>query len=107
MMIYLAEMSTPFLNVSWLLNELSHYPTLLLLVSIILLLAFFACRVVMGPYLMYHLYTHWDGNPQWMYFINIVITIFFIALNTYWFYQLIKKAVSNGSSKKDKAPKQQ
>jgi hypothetical protein len=107
MMIYLAEMSTPFLNVSWLLNELGHYPTLLLIIGIILVLAFFLCRVVMGPYLLYHLLTHWDGQPLWMYIINVAITIFFIALNTFWFYQLIKKAVGGGGKKKDKAHKQQ
>lgn len=103
-MIYLAELSTPFLNVSWLLSELNNAPSLLLIIGGLLILTFFISRVVMGPYLLYHMVTHWSATAnEVLYFTNLFIVAFFILMNFYWFYQLIQRVL--GPDKKEKKTK--
>jgi hypothetical protein len=111
MMIYIAELSTPFLNVSWLLNELDIFPTLFLVITILLGASFFVSRVIMGPYLFFHMIYHWtikenDNLSLFVYQINIGIVLFFILMNYYWFYLLANKALSV-SKKAKKSSKSQ
>lgn len=104
-MIYLAELSTPFLNVSWLLSELNNAPTVLLIIGGLLVLTFFVSRVVMGPYLLYHMVTHWKPEENVvLYYTNLLIVVFFILMNFFWFVQLIKRVVGP-SKKKSKSEK--
>lgn len=105
MMIYIAELSTPFLNVSWLLNELKNAPALLNVIGILLVLTFFVARVVLGPYLLYHMITFWNSGPPALYYVNVAIIIFFILMNYFWFYQLMKKVVSPSPSKSKSSKK--
>lgn len=106
MMIYLAELSTPFLNVSWLLSEMNNAPTLLLITGGLLVLTFFLSRVVVGPYLFYHMITHWlpEGNEV-LYYTNFLIVVFFLLMNFYWFMQLLKRVFGSSSEKKKKSEK--
>jgi hypothetical protein len=103
MLIYLAEFSTPFLNISWLLNFLKFQSSIPLTVcGVILLVAFFFCRVILGPYILYHMVNYWKEEPRYLYHINVGIVIFFICLNFYWFKQLLN--VIFGSKKEKKKP---
>ena len=107
MFIFLAEASTPFLNISWILYQLKYNNNLLFhICSILLLITFFIFRVILGPYAVYHLfiykYTWGDSNNDnisyYMWSCNTFIIILFALLNTFWFYKLIKMAT--GGSKK-------
>ena len=105
--IYGAEMSTPFLNISWLLLELKLKDSSLFFLNGIILLITFLWRNVLGGFILYQfyaLYDEWnqstslsDGtiNPlydQIVYFMLLIITIFFAALNVIWTLKLLKKA---------------
>lgn len=105
--IYGAEMSTPFLNISWLLLELKLKNSLLFFLNGIILLITFLWRNILGGFILYQfyaLYDEWnqstslsDGtiNPlydQIVYFMLLIITIFFAALNIIWTLKLLKKA---------------
>lgn len=102
MMVYLAELSTPFLNISWLLNYLEFSNSLpLTLCGGILLLTFFFSRVLWGPYMLYHMIHYWTQEPQFLYQINFGIVVFFILLNFYWFYALLRLLFVGGKKKKE------
>lgn len=105
--IYGAEMSTPFLNISWLLLELKLKNSSLFFLNGIILLITFLWRNILGGFILYQfyaLYDEWnqstslsDGtiNPlydQIVYFMLLIITIFFAALNVIWTLKLLKKA---------------
>lgn len=101
MMVYLAEMSTPFLNLSWLFKQLEpRFNLLLNLCGILLLLSFFCCRVVLGPYILYHMWSFWKTGPEYLFVIYISIVVFFILMNFYWFSQLIKILIKPSKGKK-------
>lgn len=90
-MIYLAELSTPFLNLSWLCKQLGPgYEHLLKLTAGVLVITFFFCRILLGPYLLYHMFMFWTGEPRYLFLINVFIILFFILLNFYWFSLLLK-----------------
>lgn len=103
MMVYLAEASTPLLNISWLLHQLHLKDTLLFQIcAFSLVILFFCCRVVLGPYMIYHFLSNgssWDANElNWMYYLNFIIIVLFTLLNMYWFYKLVGVASSSSSS---------
>lgn len=104
MLIYLAELSTPFLNLSWLLKQLGpRYNTALLVCGVTLITSFFFCRVLLGPYMIYHMVNFWTSGPDFLYYLNVGIIAFFIFMNYYWFFQLVKmmfKTSRGGGSKK-------
>ena len=105
--IYGAEMSTPFLNISWLLLELKLKNSSLFFLNGIILLFTFFWRNVLGSFILYQFYAlhdQWnqstslsDGtiNPlydQIVFFVLLIITIFFASLNIVWTLKLLKKA---------------
>jgi hypothetical protein len=105
--IYGAEISTPFLNISWLLLELKLKDSSLFFLNGIILLITFFWRNVLGSFILYQfyaLYDQWDQstslsdgtvNPlydQIVYIMLLIITIFFASLNVIWTLKLLKKA---------------
>ena len=91
MMVYIAELSTPFLNASWLINYLNfESSTPLMTCGGILVVSFFFCRVLWGPFMLWHMMNNWVAPPRFLYYINVFIVIFFILLNFYWFYLLLR-----------------
>jgi hypothetical protein len=101
MMVYIAELSTPLLNISWLINYLNFESSLpLTITGAVLVISFFFCRVLWGPWMLWHMYTYWTSEPRFIFQINVFIMIFFILLNFYWFYLLISLLFK--SAKKEK-----
>ena len=101
MMVYLAELSTPFLNISWLLNSLKLQSSLpLTICSIVLVITFFISRVIWGPFLFWHMWNNWTSEPRYLFHINVFIVGFFVVLNFYWFYQLIRVVLGLKKDKK-------
>jgi hypothetical protein len=100
MMVFVAETSTPFLHTSWLLHRLNYRDTLVFqLLAAALLLTFFFCRYILGPYMLYHMFTHrsaWGDDRREVnlfYWMNVVIVAVFAALNVYWFHKLVAVAM--------------
>ena len=100
MIIFIAEASTPFLHISYYMHcaklEKNVYFTLC---CILLVALFFLCRVILGPFLFYKMYTErsvW-GDSEFdllLFWSNFVIVGFFVVLNFYWFRKLLKVAMS-------------
>lgn len=102
MMVYIAEGSTPFLNISWLLHLLSRKKTVLFkLCAVLLIITFFTCRILLGPFMVYHMIIHreeWGPEGRGGLFIfNTAIVSLFALLNFYWFYKLL--SVASASSR--------
>jgi hypothetical protein len=97
MMVYIAEGSTPALNISWFLHQLKLKDSLWFKLCVLLLLVkFFCLRVVLGPYLVHHLLTHrdtWGEDADVMFVFNLLICVFFMLLNFYWFFLLVSMAM--------------
>lgn len=106
MMIYIAEGSTPFLHLSWLINQLSLTKTTIFkFCALILLLSFFLFRIALGPVVIWHMYkfkNEWNNNN--LYYGNYLIIIMFVTLNYYWFRKLIQVAFKSTSAN-DKSKK--
>lgn len=94
MFIFLAECSTPFLHVGWLLYQFNISPNdsnTFIFTSFFLLSLFFSFRVVLGPILVYH--TVYEASmfsrfPE-LYYLNVFIVVGFTLLNFFWFYALV------------------
>ena len=105
MVVYLAETSTPFLHLCWILEKLNKSDTVLfkmLCGIIIVLFTFF--RIIMGPVSIYYcFFIHLEKWNEHLYLmvLQMIIMIGFCALNFYWFYKIIiKNAVSVFTDKK-------
>lgn len=98
MLIYLAESSTPFLHICWLLDKLNKTDTVLFKVLCgIVAFFFFFFRILMGPYVTYGLsipVPEWNGCEHLMW-LQVFIMIGFCMLNFYWFYKIIIKSAMN------------
>jgi hypothetical protein len=105
--IYGAEISTPFLNISWLLLELKLKDSKVFFVNGLTLLATFFWRNLLGAFILYqfhHLSGDWvnsaslsDGSTSPLYdnlvfYLLLLITLFFAGLNVLWTLKLLKKA---------------
>jgi hypothetical protein len=104
MMVFIAEGSTPALNLSWLLHQLNMKDTLLFKACAgVLLLSFFVFRVLMSPCMFWHLTVyrdHWGVyNNTMMYWGNWFIVGSFMLLNFFWFYKLLLVAFGGKKSK--------
>ena len=102
MMVYIAEGSTPWLNICWLCFNIGTLNTLVYKVSSFnLIVMFFLCRVCMATYMFWHINYYakdwaWDQKDIGKLFaFNYFVVVFFCLLNYYWFYKLIKMAVGN------------
>ena len=110
MLVYIAEGSTPFLNISWLLYLLQLKKTAAFkLCAILLILSFFCCRILLGPFMVYHMLTNrdeWGDDGRGLLYVgNTAIVSIFAILNFYWFYKLLLVAVGSPSSSDNKLEK--
>lgn len=97
MMVYLAESSTPFLHLGWLLHHLKQDKTIVFKAcSGLILVLFFFFRIVLGPYLLFHMVAYRElwVNQFYLLVTQEVIVVGFVLLNYYWFYKLCRMAVS-------------
>ena len=108
MVVYIAEISTPFLNISWLLHNLDQSKSLIFTIFSLLLLITFFIRTCVGPFALFHMIrfkSEWgdynnDYSLNWMFYGNFVVIFFFSSLNLFWFYKLLQMAFGSKKSKK-------
>lgn len=108
MLVYIAEGSTPFLNVSWLLHLLTLKNTVLFkLCAFLLIVSFFVCRILLGPFMVQHMIYHreeWGEVGRGALFLgNTAIVSSFAILNFYWFYKLLAVAIGSNNATDKKA----
>ena len=90
MMVYLAELSTPFLHVSWILKSCDMKHTTIFKVCVAcLLLLFIVVRLLWGPFMQYDLHIrreHWfiSESGKALYWPNVVCVLFFNVANFTW-----------------------
>lgn len=106
MLVFIAEASTPFLHGSWLLHTLNMKKSAtFLFFAVSLLIVFFLCRVLLGPFMLYHMLTHqesWGEDTEALFWINFFIVAAFAFLNFFWFYKLIIIASGSTANKKSR-----
>eukprot|EP01063_Lacrimia_lanifica_P040639 TRINITY_DN929_c0_g4_i1.p2 TRINITY_DN929_c0_g4~~TRINITY_DN929_c0_g4_i1.p2 ORF type:complete len:205 (+),score=68.56 TRINITY_DN929_c0_g4_i1:412-1026(+) len=123
MAVYIAEGSTPFYHVAWMLNELRCLPGkdgtawqkgpadfVFKFCSLMLMLCFFVFRVLLSPYIVYHAATvgmpAWTANHSYEFgVVHTAILGIFSLINMYWFKCLISAALASfaGDDEKQKA----
>lgn len=98
MLVYIAEGSTPFLNISWLLHLLQLKNTVIFKsFAGILIISFFICRILLGPFMVYHMINHreeWGEGKGALFLFNTTIVSIFAILNFYWFHKLLAVALN-------------
>ena len=99
MMIYLAELSTPFLHLCWAMYAMGFKDLVLFkVVCFIVLGSYLVVRVIWGPFMLWHCYTnaHNFTSPQdkLLYMPNLIVLAIFCILNWVWFRALLVKFVS-------------
>lgn len=104
MVIFLAESSTPFLHIGWLLFKLQFTPensTVFVFTYIIVMVLFFVFRVCLGPALTYYTFQNkgMRENFFYLYCLNCAVVLTFTLLQFQWFYML---ANINSKKKKNK-----
>lgn len=103
MVVYIAELSTPFLHITWLLYNLVDEKNLLFhTCSVLLLTLFFTTRVCLGPYMIIHIVQHrrlWRGQLMSFYFCTLT-SIVYVMLNIKWFVALVTLALKPLPTKK-------
>lgn len=102
MIVMLAEISTPFLHNSWIMYHFNYTNILSYkLTGYTLIVLFFVFRILLSPYIIYKLIKEkdvWLNEPQYLFEINLIISLIFMYLNYTWFIKLIKMA-SNKTKK--------
>ena len=97
LVIYGAEVSTPFLNLSWILNHFKMSDGGLFQVVSGCLFCMFSYRLTIGPYVLYCLVSraaHWTSFP-FLYNILCVVASVFSLLNFFWYYKLYQRAMKH------------
>lgn len=93
MLVYIAEGSTPPLHLAWMLQKLNMKNSkIFMALGCTLLSTFFVFRVILSPYLIYHMLYYkstWGPNTEILFWFNFVVIAFFGCINYYWFYKLI------------------
>mmetsp|Transcript_32112 Transcript_32112/g.54160 ORF Transcript_32112/g.54160 Transcript_32112/m.54160 type:complete len:250 (-) Transcript_32112:67-816(-) len=104
MIIFVAEGSTPLLNISWLLQKLGLSNTALFIgCAAALILTFFVVRVVLSAYMVIHMILYqrdWGPDTDLLFWFNFVIVFIFGLLNYFWFYKLLKLAFGGKKEKR-------
>jgi hypothetical protein len=94
MMVFIAEGSTPLLNISWLLQKLNMLKTKIFKsCAITLIVSFFFLRIVLSPIMLHGMLKtrhQWAEHSDVLFWFNFIIVGLFGALNYYWFYKLVE-----------------
>jgi len=104
MIVYLAEASTPFLSISWIMYQVKLKDTWMFQVaSALLLINFFIFRSILSPinlYLIVYSEAIWGNTDidKYLFYGNTAVVVFFTALNQFWFYKLVKMAFGKKKS---------
>lgn len=73
MLVFIAEISTPFLNISWLLHQLKKKNVYFDVIAGLLIVTFFI-RVLVGPYMVNHMLSHreeWGQEGRGLLYIGV------------------------------------
>lgn len=98
----LAEISTPFLKISWVLHKLQlttgAWGMCFKLASLMTLISFFLCRIVSLPLFLRHCIIYreafWVGTAKFLFWPQFFMGSALLMLNCVWFYKLLEIAVS-------------
>ena len=95
--IYGADMSTPFLNLSWIMHHFGLSNNKVFTVVTGLVFISFLYRLTIGPYVLYCLIVR---HKKWTYFPYLYsalcgVASVFSLLNFYWFYKLYQRAANH------------
>lgn len=104
LVIYGAEVSTPFLNSSWILNHFDLSSNVFFKVVTGAVFVTFLYRLFIGPYVVYCLVSrvnHWSKFPLLFNILCVVASVFSL-LNFFWFYKLYQRAVRHSQKLKKK-----
>jgi hypothetical protein len=101
MMVYVAEASTPWLHLSWVLHACDLKHTAVFKATFLLVLVVFTLsRLVWGPFMQYDLYArrgYWymstDTGGDWLYLPNVLCVLFFNCINYTWGKTLFEVAI--------------
>ena len=93
----LTEISTIFLNITWVHVKTNHTKAISFkFFGILLLLSFFIIRIIGGFVMFYYLHYYWDIIITWdyidIYYISLGSIVMFM-LNAYWFKKLLAKII--------------
>eukprot|EP00981_Chlorochromonas_danica_P010257 scaffold3058_cov165-Ochromonas_danica.AAC.48 len=70
-----------------------------------LLLTFFVFRVLLSPYMLYHMILHWlPTGKAYIFYLNVGLVTIFVGLNYYWFYLLLRLLPIPGLQSKKQRP---
>ena len=101
MLVYLAEASTPTLNITWFLYAMKWDKNIFFsIIAYTTVVSFFIVRVLLSPYLVLHMIYYrddWGDGTFLLFYGNLIIMTIFAFLNFVWFYKLV-----NMSRKVDK-----
>jgi hypothetical protein len=83
------ELSTIFLNQSFLLKEYTKSPLILAINGILLWLSFIFLRLILFPYVIYNYYNDYcnlldKSNHVFIFYVNIIVMNILILLSLYW-----------------------
>lgn len=103
MAVYLAELSTPFLNLTWVMKACNvHGHPSFNAFGGCLVLSFFVTRVVLPPYWLAHMYFYRAalpaGHPLWP---RAAVMLFFCVLNQVWFVKIVKMGMKTSGEVKE------
>ena len=65
----------------------------------VLVVSFFLCRVVLSPFLLIHMWRHCENDAKFLFYVNFGVAIFFLVMNYYWFFLLVKLVLSPKSKR--------
>ena len=99
MMVFLAEISTPFLHASWIMYQLKLTKSLIYkLTGWSLLTTFFIFRIVLPPVIIVKLLKEkfiWSDDEKIIFKVLFTITVLFTILNYIWFNRLISMVLNH------------
>lgn len=106
-MVYLAECSTPLLHACWMMHHLKlEHLKLFPIIMVLCLIFFFVARMLLGPFMLYHMVNHgndWIRTPEKDFILafQFLIVSLFVLLNGFWFVYLVKMSLSKDKRKSE------
>ncbi len=99
MMVFLAEISTPFLHASWIMYQLNLTKSIAYkIIGWSLFTTFFIFRIALPPFIIVKLWQEkyiWIDNLHGIFSILFIITLLFTILNYIWFNRLVKMVLNH------------